>query len=90
MRFIFWLLAVPTGAIAALVLVLNLLGKQLSAATPLWLSILTSLAVLLLLLVARRLAAGRPGLACLVVVGSWLFFATVLFANGLARQQVWN
>ena len=88
---LFRLLAVPTGAVAALVLALSLLGRPLSAATPLWLSILASAAVLALLVWARHLAkAGGPGLACLLVVGSWLAFALVLAANGLARQQVWN
>lgn len=91
MRILFWLLAVPTGAIAILVVLLNLAGRPLSAATPIGLSILTALAVLALLAWARqRTAAGRPGRAVLLVVGSWLLFAIVMIANGLARQQTWN
>ncbi|KAB2968493.1 MAG: hypothetical protein F9K18_02705 [Thermoanaerobaculia bacterium] len=91
MTYLFWFLAAPTGVLAGLVLVLNLLGRQLSAATPLWLSALVSLAVLALLGWALRLARSkRPGLACLLVLGSWLVFALAMVANGLARQQVWN
>jgi hypothetical protein len=90
-KILFWLLAVPTGALAALVVLLNLAGRPLSAATPIWLSVLAALAVLALLAGARRLAvAGRPGLAGLLVVGSWLLFAVVLIVNGFARQRIWN
>jgi hypothetical protein len=90
-RFLFWLLAVPTGAIALLVFLLHLAGRPLSAATPVWLSALGALAVLAALAWARRLAAaGRAGRAILLVVGSGLLFAIVMIANGLARQQTWN
>lgn len=91
LRILFRLLAVPTAAIALLVVVLNLAGRPLSAATPIGLSIATAAAVLALVAWARRLAAaGRPGRAALFVVGAWILFAIVMLANGLARQQVWN
>jgi hypothetical protein len=90
-RILFRLLAVPTAAIATVVALLNLLGRPLSAATPIGLSLATAAAVLGLVAWARRLAAaGRPGRAVLVVVGSWVVFAIVMFGNGLARQQLWN
>jgi len=90
-RILFHLLAVPTVAIALLVVLLNLAGRPLSAATPIGLSIAAAAAVVALVAWARRLAAaGRPGRAVLLVVGSWVLFAIVMLANGLARQQVWN
>lgn len=91
MRILFRLLAVPTVAIAMLVLLLPFAGRPLSAATPIWLSALAALAVLAMVAWARRLAAaGRPGRASLFVVGSWFLFAIVMIGNGLARQQSWN
>lgn len=90
-KILFWLLAVPTVAIAILVLLLPLAGRPLSAATPIWLSALAALAVLAMVAWARRLAAaGRPGRAGLLVVGSWFLFAIVMIGNGLARLQSWN
>lgn len=90
-RFLFRLLAVPTAAIAILIVLMNLAGRPLSAATPVGLSIATAAVVLALVAWGRHLAAaGRPGRAVLLAVGSWALFVIVMLANGLARQQVWN
>jgi len=90
-RILFRLPAVPTAAIALLVLLMSLAGRPLSAATPIGLSIAMAAVVLALVEWARRrAAAGRPGRAALLVVGSWALFAIVMLANGLARQQNWN
>jgi hypothetical protein len=91
LNYLFWTLAVPTGFIASLVLLLNVAGRKLSAATPLWLSVAMSLLVLALLVWAFRLArGGHAGAACLVVLGSCLVFAAAMFVNGISRQQLWN
>ena len=92
MIYVFWLLAAPTGALSALLVFMSLIGSRLSTATPIWLTLLTTLGVIGLLAWAYRLATAgrRPGAACGVVLLSWVFFAVTMFANGLAHQQNWQ
>jgi hypothetical protein len=92
LRCLFWTLAIPTGALAVIVLLMTIAGRQPGAATPAWLSLLASMGVLGLLARARRVAAAgeRPGMACWITVSSWAFFAIVMPVNGIARQALWN
>lgn len=92
MIYLFWLLALPTGLLAALVVFLTISGQRLSSATPDWLALLAAGAVLGLLVSGYRLgtAGGRPFAAALLVVLSWLLFAGTMFVNGLMNQQLWN
>ena len=92
MIYVFWMLAAPTGALSALLILMSVTGQRLSAATPVWLSLLAALGVLGLLAWARQLATkrGRPGVACAIVVLSWVLFAFTMTANGLAHQQTWQ
>lgn len=89
---VFWVLALPTALVVSGVLLMTLAGGKLSAATPAWLAVATSLAVLALLVWAFRLATmqGRPGLATLITIGSWLTFGATMLINGLAHQKTWN
>ncbi len=89
---LFWILAVPTGGIALLVMLMTMAGKKLSSATPLWLSMVAALAVLALLAWAWRLSGvhHQPGWACVITVASWLVFAVTMIVNGLLRQTSWN
>lgn len=92
MIYLFWTLAAPTGALAAILLLMTVAGKPLSAATPAWLSLLGSVGVFALLAWAWRVATAgqRPGVACGIVVLSWVLFALAMFVNGIARQKLWN
>lgn len=92
MLVVFWILAAPTGVLSALLMVMSLAGRRLSAVTPVWLTLLAALGVVGLLVWAYHLATagGRPGAACGVVVLSWVLFAVVMSANGLAHQQTWQ
>lgn len=92
MTYLFWILTVPTGALALLLLLMTIAGKPLSAATPAWLALLASAGVFALLVWAWRVATtgGRPGVACWIVVLSWVIFALTMFVNGIARQKLWN
>ena len=92
MIYVFWMLTAPTGAISALLVFMSLTGSRLSAATPVWLTLLAALGVMGLLAWAYRLATAgrRPGAACGVVLLSWVLFALTMFANGLANQQNWQ
>lgn len=89
---LFWILAVPTGAFALLVALMTLAGKKLSAATPLWLSLVAAVAVLALLAWAYRVSAvqQRPGWACVITVASWIVFAVTMTVNGILRTTNWN
>ena len=89
---LFWLLATPTGALALFVILMTIAGKKLSAATPLWLALVAGAGVLALLIWAYRLLVlhGRPGLACVITVASWLLFAGVMLVNGLLHQKTWQ
>jgi hypothetical protein len=89
---VFWILVAPTGALSVLLMVMSLAGGRLSAVTPVWLTLLAVLGVVGLLVWAHHVATagGRPGAACGVVVLSWVLFAVVMFANGLAHQQTWQ
>ena len=90
--YLFWILAVSTGALASALILLTLAGQRLSAGTPWWLSVSTGLAVLWLINKARVLAttSGRPGVAALLVVASWILFLVVMLTNGLLRQRNWQ
>lgn len=92
MKYLYWILAVPTGVIACLVVLLTLGGQRLSAATPAWLSLVVAAVVLVLLSWGYRLVktGGRPGLAVLVVVLSWVVFVGSRLINGLLHQKTWN
>ncbi len=92
MKYLYWVLAVPTGVIACLVVLLTLGGQRLSAATPAWLSLVVGTVVLGLLGWGYRLVktGGRPGLAVLVVVLSWVVFVGSMVVNGLLHQKIWN
>ncbi|MBI3367230.1 MAG: hypothetical protein HY021_01885 [Burkholderiales bacterium] len=71
---------------------MSLAGQRLSAATPIWLTLLAALGVLALLAWARHFATagGRAGIACAMVLLSWVLFASVMVANGLAHQRTWQ
>ncbi|WP_299469483.1 hypothetical protein [uncultured Gimesia sp.] len=92
MIYVFWALAVPTGACSALLILMSLAGQSLSSATPVWLTLLASLGVFALLVWAFRVArkSGRPGAACGMVFLSWVLFAVIMIANGLAHQNGWQ
>ena len=92
MVYVYWVLAVPTGLLALLVIMLTLGGKQITPVTPDWLSLLTSAAVLGLLVWGFRWATtgARPGLAVVLVVLSWVVFLGVMLVNGLMHQKTWN
>ena len=92
MIYVFWMLAAPTGALSALLILMSLAGRRLSAATPVWLTLLAALGAIGLLVWAYHLATAgrRPGAACGVVLLSWMLFAVTMFANGLSHQQNWQ
>lgn len=92
MIYLFWVLAAPTGVLAAILLFMSLAGNRLSAATPIWLSLLAAAGVLAMLVWAYRVASsgGRPLLACGLVVLTWFAFMLVMFANGIAQQKTWQ
>ena len=92
MIYVFWLLAAPTGVLSALLILMSVAGQRLSAATPVWLALLAALGVVGLLAWAHQLATKRlrPGVACAVVVLSWVLFAVTMVANGLAHQETWQ
>jgi hypothetical protein len=91
-KYLYWVLAVPTGVVACLVVLLTLAGQRLSAATPAWLSLVVAAVVLGLLGWGYRLlkTGDRPGLAVLVVVLSWVVFVGSMVVNGLLHQKIWN
>jgi small neutral amino acid transporter SnatA (MarC family) len=90
--YIFWILAAPTAAVSALLILMSVAGQRLSAATPVWLTLAAALGVMGLLAWAHQLATkrGRSGVACAIVVLSWIGFACTMFANGLSQQQTWQ
>jgi hypothetical protein len=90
--YVSWTLAAPTGALAALLLLMTVAGKPLSAATPAWRALLAAIGVFALPAWAWRVATAgeRPGMACGIVVLSWVLFALAMFVNGIARQKLWN
>lgn len=92
MIYLYWILAVPTGLLALLLVGLNLGGRPLSAATPIGLSLLMAVLVLAALAWGYKLgtADGRPGRSVAVVVASWFAFALTMFVNGLLHQKTWN
>lgn len=92
MIYLYWVLAVPTGLLATLVIGVIVSGKALSSATPDWLGTLAAAGVLALLVWSYHLAtaSSRPVLAILVVVLSWLVFAGTMLTYGLMHQQLWN
>jgi hypothetical protein len=92
MIYLFWILAVPTAAFASLMFLMSVAGRQLSQATPIWISLLASFSILVVLVFAYRLAAndGRPGAASGVVALSWLLFAIIMLVNGLVRPTGWQ
>lgn len=47
--YVYWVLAVPTGLLASVVVLLTISGQRLSSATPDWLALVASAAVFALL-----------------------------------------
>ncbi len=92
MIYLYWVLAVPTGLLASVAILLTLSGQRLSSATPDWLALVASGAVLALLGwgYKRGTSGGRPGSAALLVVFSWVLFAGAMIINGLMHQKIWN
>lgn len=92
MIYLFWVLAAPTSVLASILLFMSLAGRRLSAATPIWLSLLAAAGVMAMLVWAFRIASsdGRPLLACGVVLLSWFAFMLVMFANGISQQKTWQ
>lgn len=92
MIYLYWLLAAPTGALAVAVLGLTVTGKRLSSATPDWLSLLASAAVIAMLVWSYRMATSRdrPGAAAFLVVLSWIVFAGSMISHALMTQTLWN
>lgn len=92
LKYLFWALAVPTIALALLVVVLTLGGRAISAQTPAWLSILAAGSVLALVGWGCRLVVvgQRPGAAIGLTILAWLFFLTTMLVNGLMHQKIWN
>jgi hypothetical protein len=90
--YVFWMLAAPTGALSALLILMSVAGQRLSAATPGWLTLLAAFGVIGLLAWAHQLTTKRrrPGVACAIVMLSWVLFAFTMLANGLAHQQTWQ
>lgn len=92
MIYLYWFLAVPTGALALLVMGLTLTGQRLSSSTPGWLSFIVSAVVLVLVGWGYTLATKRrrPGVAILLTVLSWVFFVTTMAVYGLMTIKIWN
>jgi arginine exporter protein ArgO len=92
LRYVYWILAVPTALAACLVILLTVAGENLSRSTPWWVSLAASSGVLALLWWGHVLATrkGRPGAGSLLVAASWLFFFAVVLVNGLLRQRTWQ
>lgn len=92
MTYLYWCLALPTGFLAGLVIVMTLAGQRLGPTTPGWLALAAASAVLGLLVSGFRLATagGRPGIGVLLVVLSWAVFAGAMIAHGLMTQKLWN
>ena len=91
MIYLYWILAVPTGVLASLLILLTLAGQRLTPSTPGWLSVSLASAVLGLLFWGHQMGTnGRPLAAALLVVGSWILFFVVMVAYGLSRQQTWQ
>jgi len=90
--YVYWLLAVPTGLLASVVILLTISGQRLSSVTPDWLALAASGAVLALLSWGYNLgtSGGRPFVAALLVVLSWILFAGAMLINGLMNQKIWN
>lgn len=92
MIYLYWVLAIPTGLLASLVIILTINGQHLSSTTPDWLALVASSAVLALLAWGYKLGTSgcRPFLAALLVVLSWVLFGGVMLINGLMHQNIWN
>lgn len=91
MRVVYWLLAVPTALLACLV-IFKSLGDQGGGSPPAELAMAAAAAVLGLVGWGWRLAmtGGRPGMAVLLVVMSWVVFAGTMVGYALMTQKVWN
>lgn len=89
---LYWVLAVPTGALSLVLLLMTVAGRKLSAATPLWLTLVCATVVLAFLVWAHRVLVvhHRPAWACAIVIASWVAFALTMTVNGLLRQTTWN
>lgn len=92
MIYIYWLLAIPTGLLASVVILMTLAGQRLSSATPHWLGLLAAAAVLSLVGYGYKVGVSseKPGIAVLLVVSSWVVFASIMLINGIMRQTTWN
>lgn len=92
MIYVYWLLAVPTTLLAGAVIFLTLSGQRLSSATPDWLALTAAGAVLGLVGWGYNVgtSGGRPAVATLLVVLSWVLFAGAMIVNGLMNQKIWN
>ena len=92
MIYVYWILAIPTGILAGIVILMTLSGRSLSSSTPDWLALLTATVVFGLLGWGYSLATseGRAGWAALLVVLSWIVFFGTMLVNGLLHQKTWN
>lgn len=92
MNYVYWLFALPTGALASLVIIMTLSGKALSNGTPNWLSLCASAVVFGLLWCSYQLifVKNHPILAIVVVIASWIIFAAIMVGYGLMTMKIWN
>lgn len=92
MHYLYWLLALPTGLLASLVILLTLSGRALSNSTPSWLSLCSASIVLGMLWWSYQLifAKNHPFLAMLTVIGSWIVFVVILAGYGLMTTKNWQ
>jgi lysylphosphatidylglycerol synthetase-like protein (DUF2156 family) len=94
LKWAFTVLALPTGSIATIYLLLTLVGAgpRPKPVSESFIVALASLAVLGLLALGTHLAWRRQaaGLACAVVLLSWLVFAGTLLIHGLMNNRSWQ
>lgn len=92
MIYVYWLLAVPTMLLGGVVILFTLGGQRLSSATPPWLALIAAGAMLGLAGWGYKVATsgGRPGMAALWVILSWVVFAGATVVNGLMGQRIWS
>lgn len=93
-RVLFWLyalLAAPTALLACAVILIIAGGHRFSGPAPDWPALLAAATVLGMLGLGYRLATGNhPLRASLLVVASWVVFASIMLINGLMHQTLWN
>lgn len=92
MNYLYWILALPTGLLAGLVIILTLSGQALSSSTPSWLSLCAATIVFAMLWWSYQLifAKNHPFLAMLTVVASWVIFAMIMTGYALMTMKNWQ